>query len=161
MTPAAPLHPDLAPLAFLAGTWTGRGRGTYPTIEDFDYTEEITFSHGAKPFLLYVQRTWDTSAPRRPLHTETGYWRPGGSGRVEAVIAQPTGIVEVEEGTVSGTTIELTATFVGLTSTAKEVTTMERRLDVDGDELRYRLSMGAVGQIHQVHLEAVLVRRTG
>jgi hypothetical protein len=157
-SPSPPLHPDLQPLAFLLGTWSGSGHGTYPTIADFDYGEEITFAHSGKTFILYRQRTWEAAPGGRPLHTETGYWRPGGPGRVEVMLAQPTGIVELQEGTVNGTRIALTSTFVGLASTAKEVTTLERTLAVEGDELRYRLLMGAVGQPHQVHLEAMLRR---
>ena len=155
-----PLHADLASLAFLLGTWSGTGHGVYPTIADFDYGEEVTFSHAGKPFLAYHQRTWEAGAAagERPLHTEMGYWRPAGPGRLEVMIAHPTGIVEIQEGTVAGTTVSLTAAFVGLTGTAKDVTTLERNLTVAGDRLTYRLLMGAVGRPHQLHLEATLVK---
>jgi hypothetical protein len=152
------LHPDLEPLAFLVGTWSGRGRGTYPTVEPFDYLEEIAFEHTGGRFLRYEQRTRDASGSR-PLHTEVGYLRPGRPGFAEWIVVQPTGIAEVDEGTVEGTGLRVRSRLVGLTRTAKRVDTVERVLRVDGDTLTSELLMGAVGEPHQVHLRATLTRR--
>jgi hypothetical protein len=152
------LHPGIAPLAFLLGTWRGSGRGVYPTIDDFAYDEEVTIGHMGKPFLRYEQRT-KRAGTGEPLHTEVGYWRASGDG-AELVIAQPTGVTEVLAGPIDGTSVAVTSVQVGLAPTAKEVVTTERRVTVDGDTMRYTLLMGAVGQEHQVHLEATLTRAT-
>jgi THAP4-like, heme-binding beta-barrel domain len=158
----ADLHPDIALLAPLLGTWTGEGAGEYPTIQPFGYTEEVTFDHVGKPFLTYRQRTAAT-AGGRPLHAEIGFVRAPAPDRAELVLAHPNGISEIQEGTlaVHGTVIEmdLTATTIGLTGSAKEVTALARSIRIDGDVLTYRLTMAAVGQPLQHHLAATL-RRT-
>jgi hypothetical protein len=152
------LHDDVAALGFLLGTWHGEGRGEYPTIAPFAFVETVTFDHVGKPFLAYAQRT-KALDDARPLHAETGYWRAPSTGVVEFVVAHPTGIVEVEAGTLTGTHLALRTAHIGRTTTAKEVSVVERTIDVDGDVLHYTLRMAAVGQPLTHHLAATL-RRT-
>ena len=95
------LHPAVAHLAPLLGTWRGAGRGDYPTIEAFEYTEEVTIGHAGKPFLAYGQRT--KGADGSPLHAEHGYWRPAGERGLELLIVHPSGIAEVLVGKVTET----------------------------------------------------------
>ena len=52
----------------LLGTWKGRGRGQYPTLDaDFTYGQEVTFSHDGRPFLHYEARAWLLDAEDAPL----------------------------------------------------------------------------------------------
>jgi hypothetical protein len=158
----ADLHPGVAALAPLLGVWAGQGAGKYPTIAPFDYLEEVTFGHVGKPFLSYTQKT-KAGDDGRPMHAETGFLRVPSPGRVELVLAHPTGITEIDEGTltVAGDTIvmDLAATTIGRTASAKEVTALGRSIRVDGDELVYTVRMGAVGQPLQDHLTATLHRK--
>jgi hypothetical protein len=158
------LHPDLEALAPLLGTWAGQGSGKYPTIQPFEYFEEVVFSHVGKPFLAYAQKT-KAVTDGKPLHAETGYLRVPRPGQVELVLAHPSGITEIEVGTysVTGDLIEVEMSTspigdVGLSPSAKEVSALGRSLRIDGDELSYSVQMGAVGQPLQVHLAAVLHR---
>jgi len=155
------LHSAVAALAPLLGSWSGRGSGDYPTIAPFDYIEDLTVGHTGKPFLTYSQKT--RSADGIPLHAETGYLRMPSAGRVELVLAAPTGVTEIDEGTITagddGLAIEVRSTAVGLTASAKEVVALERSIRVDGDELLYTVRMGAVGQPLQHHLTATLHRQ--
>lgn len=155
--------PRLGPLAVLTGTWAGTGTGIYPTIEPFDYAEEITFSDGGvKPFLAYVQRT-RSSDDGRPLHAESGFVRWAGE-RAEWTIASPTGVTEVHECAIGVDGEEITFSFgtvaVASTPTAKRVDSVTRVLRVRGTTMDYELHMAAVGEPHQLHLRATLLRHS-
>ena len=92
------------------------------------------------------------------MHGEAGYFRPLENGGIEIVLAHPTGIVEIQEGTIEGTRITTRSKLVGKTTTAKEVTQLERVFAVNGDVMRYEVRMAAVGQPLQHHLSAELKR---
>lgn len=151
-------HPDIAPLAFLVGTWRGTGHGSYPTIAPFDYTEEVTFAALPKPVLAYHQRT-RRAGTEEPLHAEMGYVRLV-DGVPELVICQPTGLVEAHRGQMTARSLVFECDAVGATASAAvhDVTAVRRELTVDDHRLSYVLSMGAVGQPLQVHLRATLRR---
>ena len=52
------LHPDCGPVAWLLGRWGGRGHGDYPTIDGFQYGQELVFTHDGRPFFHYFARAW-------------------------------------------------------------------------------------------------------
>jgi hypothetical protein len=149
----------LEPIGWLLGEWQGEGRGAYPTIADFGYREQISFTRVRpdKPFVLYTQRT-RLLADDSPSHSETGYLRVTPDGGIELVIAQPSGVVEVQEGSFLDGRLELANTAVARTSTAKEVTEIHRLFERRDDDLWYQVDMAAVGQPLAFHLEATLHR---
>jgi hypothetical protein len=157
----APLHPDLAPLAFLLGRWEGAGVGGYPTIESFQFGQEMVFSHNGKPFLSYTSRTWLLDADGhlgRPLATESGFWRPQPDGKVELLLAHPTGITEIYLGEIDGTRAELITDVVARTETAKEYSAGRRLYGLIGEDLGWAYDMAAVGEPLQSHISAQLKR---
>ncbi len=157
--PGPELHPDLAPLRFLLGRWEGAGVVGYPTIESARFGQEISFSQNGKPYLSYVSRTWLLGAdgtPGRPLAMETGFWRPQPGGKVEVLLAHPTGITEIYLGEVTGTKIEMATDIVARTASAKEVTAGHRLYGLVGQDLAYAFDMAAVGQPLQPHVSAQL-----
>uniref|UniRef100_A0A2P2JNY0 THAP4-like heme-binding domain-containing protein n=1 Tax=Rhizophora mucronata TaxID=61149 RepID=A0A2P2JNY0_RHIMU len=95
----AAVHPAIAPVSYLLGTWRGKGEGGYPTIASFNYGEELHFSClPGKPVIAYAQKTWKIGSGE-PMHAESGYWRPKPDGSIDVVISQSTGLVEVQKGT--------------------------------------------------------------
>ena len=156
-------HDALGPLAGLLGTWRGRGHGDYPTIDSFDYLEEVTFGHVGKPFLAYAQRTRGADTDQ-PLHAETGYLRPGAAEDApEMVIAQPTGITEVYTGmlevTDDGLVMDLRCDAPGRTPTAKSVHSVRRRFVLADDVLSYDMWMAHADTPETHHLAATLHRQ--
>ncbi len=153
----ADMHKALAPLQMLIGTWRGEGKGEYPSIENFSYGEELNFWHTGRPWLGYLQKTWSLD-DGAPMHSESGYWRPQRDGSLEVVIAHAFGIVEVLEGTIDGSKIELASTGFVSTSSAKTIKAIMRTFEVANDGLSYDVSMAYDTHPLQHHLGAVLER---
>jgi THAP4-like, heme-binding beta-barrel domain len=151
------LHPKLASIAWLVGTWGGEGQGFYPTIQSFGYGEETRFWHSGKPLLSYRQRTWSLD-DGSPLHSEAGFWRPQEDGSIELVLAHGFGVAEVSEGRIGGRRIDVVSRSLAHTSTANRVDEVHRVLVLEGEELRYEIEMAAADQPLQGHLRARLRR---
>uniref|UniRef100_A0A6B2LMU5 THAP4-like heme-binding domain-containing protein n=1 Tax=Arcella intermedia TaxID=1963864 RepID=A0A6B2LMU5_9EUKA len=152
----------MQPLAALEGEWVGQGRGFYPTIQPFQYTEAIHFTQVGKPFFAYGQRTAEAES-KRPLHAESGYLRAAG-GAVELVLAQPTGVCEVDVGAVleGNKGFEVSSSSLTRTPSAKapHVTQLVRRFElVDANTLKITFSMATTNTPMSPHLESILHRK--
>ncbi len=160
------------PLSWLLGQWLGVGTGHYPTIDDFRFGQELSFTCDGRPFIAMHSRTWilDEQGNRvRPGGTETAYFRPRPENEFEAVFAHPTGFVEVWHGKVTVSEIEaavikrasleMTTDTVVRTASAKEYVGGQRLygLAPDGD-LAWTFDMSAMGQPLGNHLAAKLKR---
>ena len=157
----ADLHPDLMPIAFLIGHWHGNGRGDYPTIDKFQFRQELGFTHDGRPFLHYLSRTWliaPDGSDVRPLAVETGFFRPQPDGGIEVLLTHPTGLVEIYFGKVDGAKLELTTDAVARTKSAKEYTGGHRLYGLVEGDLLWTFDMAAVGEEIQPHIWARLQR---
>lgn len=149
-------------LTGLVGVWRGRGRGEYPTIDPFDYGDELVISDSGRGFLQIQQTTQINGEPR---HVEVGYLRTPTADSVELVIAIPTGQAELgvgaclvdDDGTVHVTTV---ADVLNAPS-AKEVSQIVRSYRLQGDTLEHELRMVSMGQELTVHLTSTLTRVSG
>jgi hypothetical protein len=163
------LHAALGHLLPFIGLWRGRGHGEYPTIEPFDYGQELRVSHDGRPFLRYESRAWLLDAedkPIRPSHQESGFWRPvvadgEPTSEIEVLFAQPTGFLELYLGRVDGVRIEMATDAVVRTASAKEVNAGQRLYGIVDRALLYAFEMAAVGQPMQAHLSGRLERVGG
>ena len=155
------LNPELTPFAWLLGSWHGNGKGAYPTIEAFDYEQDVIFAHDGRPFLHYFSQSWVTDGTGeriRPGAIETGFLRPGVDGNVEFVLAHNTGFAEIWYGTIDGPRLTLATDMVARTQTAKEYTAGKRMYGLVEGDLMYAYDMAAADQVMQSHLWGQLAR---
>ncbi|XP_047308839.1 peroxynitrite isomerase Rv2717c isoform X2 [Impatiens glandulifera] len=149
------IHPAVAHLSSLLGTWRGEGEGGFPTIGSFKYGEEIHFSHnGIKPVIAYSQKTWKLDSGE-PMHSESGFWRMKLDGSIEVVIAQSTGLVEVLKGKYNeqDKVVKLQSELVANASKVKEII---RTFKIAEDKISYNVEMATLLTCLQTHLTASL-----
>ncbi|MGH7920630.1 MAG: FABP family protein [Candidatus Dormibacteraceae bacterium] len=152
----------VTPFAFLLGSWSGAGTGVYPTIRPFRFAHELQVSEDGRPFLEVTSHTWIVDGEGRRVRaaaTEHAFWRPQVGGAIEVVVAHATGIAGILAGHVEGKRVELEATRLAGTPTAKEVSAERRIYTVEGAELVFAQELGAVGQALQPHVTSRLARR--
>ena len=161
------LHPDCGPIAWLLGTWHGNGHGDYPTIEKFEFEQELVFQQDGRPFFHYSAMSWridpETKERVRPAAMETGFIRSfagdePGSARIEVVLAHSSGLAEVWYGTAGDGRIEIATRGIGQTESAKDVVAGHRLYGNVEGRLMYAYDMKAMGQELQPHLWAQLQR---
>ncbi|XP_066454669.1 peroxynitrite isomerase THAP4 isoform X2 [Eleutherodactylus coqui] len=165
-TAGAPdLNPVVAPLAWMLGTWVSDppGEGEFPSIPSFHYIEEVVISHVGQPMLNF---TFCSSNPetRKPMHRECGFIRvKPGTNQVAFICAQNIGVVEVEEGEVSGEQLTLTSQSLSRMSFARapHVQQISRtfRLTTEG-KLEQTVSMATSTQAMAPHLRVTYKKVT-
>ena len=158
------LHPDCAPVAWLLGTWRGNGHGDYPTIDSFQFGQELIFTHDGRPFFHYMARAWivdEAGEFVRDAAMETGFLRCPEDGALEFLLAHNTGFVEIYYGSAEiGTPrMELSTDAVVRTHTAKEYVAGSRMYGMVEGDLLWAFDMAAMGQALQPHLWGRLVRQ--
>jgi hypothetical protein len=91
-----------ARLNILRGSWRGRGRARFPTIDSAEYSEELTFKGNDSELLLhYEERTWRIEGDNEraePLSWQSGFLVVDEEGLVQLLNAQNAPRVEVLTG---------------------------------------------------------------
>lgn len=165
------LPEQLVSLSWLIGKWVGVGLGTYPTINDFRFGQEMTFTYDGRPFLSYSSVSWvidDEGNRIRPAASESGYWRPLPDNGVEVMLVHSSGHLETYHGTVevtaiedariTGARVELRTDIVARSKTAKEYDGGARLYGLIEGDLGWTFDMAAVGERLTNHLSARLAR---
>uniref|UniRef100_A0A8C0PEI2 Peroxynitrite isomerase THAP4 n=2 Tax=Canidae TaxID=9608 RepID=A0A8C0PEI2_CANLF len=159
------MNPVVEPLSWMLGTWLSDppGAGTFPTLQPFQYLEEVCISHVGQPVLNFSFNAFHPDT-RKPMHRECGFIRlKPDTNKVAFVSAQNTGIVEVEEGEVNGQELCITSHSIARISFAKEPhveqITRKFRLNSEG-KLEQTVSMATTTQPMTQHLHITYKRVT-
>ena len=156
------LHPDCGPVAWMLGTWRGNGHGDYPTIDAYQYGQELIFTHDGRPFFHYMARSWiidENGEKVRDAAQEAGFLRCRPGGNMELLLSHSSGISEIWYGKAEAAKLELHTAGVSFTESAKEVTSGKRLYGNVNSDLLYAYDMEAMGQPLQPHLWAQLERQ--
>jgi hypothetical protein len=146
----------------LEGTWTGDGRGQFPTVTSFDYRETLVFTRRDEKTLAYEQRTqkrYDGQTEWLESHWENGFIRTLESGELELTSAQ-IGRTEVLIGSIESVGTLFRIHFVSRTITNDpRMVSSARRFELEGDALRYEMEMHTIAVDRSTkHLEILLQR---
>ncbi|EFA79431.1 p22-like superoxide-generating NADPH oxidase light subunit [Heterostelium album PN500] len=143
-TAAAPLK--ITDLSFINGEWSGNGKGIYPTIKSFEYTEVLKFTFNGKQ--IEYNQTSNNVANGGLMHFESGFIRVLPTGKIELNVVQSSGVADHYEGTLDNSgdkqTLFFKMTGISRTPTAKSphVTNATRRFTItNGNEMNVYFEM--------------------
>lgn len=130
--------------ALIEGTWTGNGRGQFPTVTSFGYRETLVFTRRDEKILAYeqrIQKLYDGQSEWLESHWENGFIRILESGELELTSAQ-IGRTEVLAGTIEATKDMIRIHFVSkaITNDPRMISSA-RTFELEGDTLRYEMEM--------------------
>jgi len=176
------LAPEVYPLAWLVGRWSGPGVVGYPGIDETAFTQEVVFDHDGGPYLSYTSTIRLVVAPDDAAGldegdgvdddgpvwaTESGYWRvpperPDGLTEdqhpVELLLADPSGHVAVYVGAVGKGRIDLASDLIARTASGADVSAGKRLYGLVQGELMWAHDIAAFGQPMQSYASARLAR---
>lgn len=155
------LHPDLAPLAWLVGRWEGAGVIGYPTMDSYNFGQEIEVTHDTRPFLTWRATSWKLDEAGEKVsveETEQGYWRAFGTDEVELIVAHPTGILELYYGSAANGKIEVQTDGVLRSPHSPEYSAAQRLYGNVNSNLMWATDIAAHGHPLTPHASAELTR---
>lgn len=158
------LAPEVYPLAWLVGTWSGSGVIDHPAIGKKPFTQELTFDHDGGPYLRFESTLrvasgepsdGVSSAEDTVWSTETGYWRvstdrPEGLDEdrhpIEVVVADAAGRMTLYVGAAGNGRIDLASDAMARTSTSSDVRASKRLYGLVEGRLLWIEELAAFGE---------------
>lgn len=157
------LNEELYPLAWMIGTWRGKGHGEYPGIEKFEFAQEVTFNHDGRDFLNYYSRTWLIDADANitaPFDLEVGFWHPRPKKVLEVVLAHNTGRGEGWVGIYDGPKIQLAMDRGYVSPSGKGIESASRLYGLVDGQLFYANDVEMNGHELQAYMWSTMERQS-
>ncbi|WP_018024788.1 FABP family protein [Corynebacterium ulceribovis] len=85
----------------LVGVWRGKGQASTHVDGEYNFGQQIIFSHDGEDYLKYDARFWkldEDGKPTGPDLRETGFWRINDKDEIEFTCCHSTGVVEIYYG---------------------------------------------------------------
>ena len=162
------LAPEVYPLAWLVGRWTGDGVVVYPNIPETAVRQEVVVDHDGGPYLRWSSTLWlSGDGEPRLWATESGYWRvpparpadlPPDRHPVELLLVDPAGHLTLYAGAVGNGRIDLESDLIARTPDAAEVSAATRLFGLVRGELMWAWDIAAFGEPLQSYASARLTR---
>lgn len=168
------LAPEVYPLAWLVGTWSGSGVIDHPAVGKRPFTQVLTFDHDGGPYLRFEStlRVADgepadgemvdgesahgqSTSGETVWSTETGYWRvstdrPEGLEEdrhpLEVVVADAAGRMTLYVGAVGNGRVDLASDAIARTSTSSDVRASKRLYGLVEGRLLWVEELAAFGE---------------
>ncbi len=167
------LAPEIYPLAWLVGAWSGPGVIEYPGIPRTDVRADVTFDHDGGPYLLYRATLTTVGADGEEgtvWASETGYWRvppvaPEGvelgenQFPVELLLADASGSIALYLGVVGNGRIDLATDLMARSSSAPDVGGATRLYGHVHGELMFAHDIAAFGNELQSYVSGRMARQ--
>src|SRR6266498_254000 len=132
-------------LDLLEGTWSGEGRGYFPTVTSFDYRETLVFTRRDEKTLAYEQRAqkrYDGQTEYLQSHWENGFISILENDDLQLVNIQIDGRSEILIGTIETLDHLIRIHFVSKAlNNDPRMISSARTFELEGDSLYYEMEM--------------------
>lgn len=169
------LAPEVYPLAWLVGLWSGHGVVEYPDIPHTAFRIDVSFGHDGGPYLVYASTmtlTGDDGEEGPVWASERGYWRVppqtpegltlrDGQFPVEVLLADASGSIAMLIGAVGNGRIDLASDVMARSAAAPRVDGATRLYGHVAGELMFAYDIAAFGNELRSYASGRMARVNG
>ena len=162
----------IEPISWLKGKWQGHGNGGFPTMDTFEFTDQMDFrilpeAFNKEPLIRFDEIAWLIKNGNHDfMHWETGFFKPLSNGSIQFYVSHNTGRMEVTIGKFTSIDIKsksfeiiFESIFMRNDAGLKKAICSKRTIKLKNEKLTYSLGM-STDDLPQItnHLKVILKR---